>query len=116
MPDDSLLAGRTVAPSKPDNGAGRNSSGLSTDLVKIYKVCEFAIPSTFYYRFGVKRNPRTITGIMPNGKVLLVAVDGHKPGYTTLIPPGTQYGRTQGKSLGVPPSMLLRIRQRGHTD
>jgi len=47
MPDESLLAGRTVAPSKPDNGAGQNSSGLSTDLVKIYKVCEFTIPSTF---------------------------------------------------------------------
>ena len=57
MPDDSLRAGRTVARSKPDNGAGRNSSGLSTDLVKIYKECEFTIPSTFYYRFGVKRNP-----------------------------------------------------------
>jgi hypothetical protein len=82
MPDDSLLAGRTVAPSKPDNGTSRNSSGLSTDLVKIYKVCEFSIPSTFYYRFGVKRNPRTIAGIMPNGKLLLVAVDGHKPGYS----------------------------------
>jgi hypothetical protein len=36
----------------------------------------------FYYRFGVKRNPRTIAGIMPNGKLLLVAVDGHKPGYS----------------------------------
>jgi hypothetical protein len=47
MPDDSLLAGRTVAPSKLNNGTGRNSSGLSTDLVKIYKVCEFSIPSTF---------------------------------------------------------------------
>jgi hypothetical protein len=82
MPDDSLLAGRTVAPSKPDNGTSRNSSGLSTDLVKIYKVCEFTIPSTFYYRFGVKRNLRTIAGIMPNGKLLLVAVDGHKPGYS----------------------------------
>jgi hypothetical protein len=52
MPDDSLLAGRTVAPSKPDNGTSRNSSGLSTDLVKIYKVCEFSIPSTFYYRMS----------------------------------------------------------------
>jgi hypothetical protein len=50
MPDDSLLAGRTVAPSKPDNGAGRNSSGLSTDSVKIYKVCEYTIPSTFWHR------------------------------------------------------------------
>ena len=36
----------------------------------------------FYYRFGVKRNPRTIAGIMPDGNMLLVAVDGHKPGYS----------------------------------
>jgi hypothetical protein len=36
----------------------------------------------FYYRFGVKRNPRTIAGIEPGGKLLLVAVDGHAPGYS----------------------------------
>ena len=36
----------------------------------------------FYYRFGVKRNPRTFAGIMSDGKLLLVAVDGHRPGYS----------------------------------
>ncbi|MDN4524685.1 phosphodiester glycosidase family protein [Fictibacillus fluitans] len=36
----------------------------------------------FYYRFGERRNPRTIAGIKPNGNLLLVTVDGKKPGYS----------------------------------
>src|SRR5215211_181748 len=36
----------------------------------------------FYYRFGVRRNPRTLAGITPGGDLLLVAVDGHRPGYS----------------------------------
>jgi len=34
----------------------------------------------FYYRFGVRRNPRTLAGITPEGNLLLVAVDGKQPG------------------------------------
>jgi hypothetical protein len=34
----------------------------------------------FYYRFGVRRNPRTLAGITPNGTLLLVTVDGRQPG------------------------------------
>ncbi|NEQ27807.1 MAG: phosphodiester glycosidase family protein, partial [Microcoleus sp. SIO2G3] len=33
----------------------------------------------FYYRFGVRRNPRTLAGITATGKLLLVTVDGRKP-------------------------------------
>lgn len=33
----------------------------------------------FYYRFGVRRNPRTLAGITPLGKLLLVTVDGRQP-------------------------------------
>lgn len=36
----------------------------------------------FYYRFGVRRNPRTIAGVTPAGHLLLVAVDGRAPGYS----------------------------------
>jgi hypothetical protein len=35
----------------------------------------------FYYRFGVRRNPRTLAGVAPNGNLLLVAVDGRRPDY-----------------------------------
>jgi hypothetical protein len=34
----------------------------------------------FYYRFGVRRNPRTLAGVTAEGKVLLVTVDGRRPG------------------------------------
>ena len=36
----------------------------------------------FYYRFGVRRNPRTLAGTTPEGNLLLVAVDGRQPGYS----------------------------------
>jgi hypothetical protein len=36
----------------------------------------------FYYAFALRRNPRTIAGVTRDGRLLLVAVDGHAPGYS----------------------------------
>jgi len=36
----------------------------------------------FYYRFGERRNPRTLAGTTQGGDLLLVAVDGRRPGYS----------------------------------
>lgn len=36
----------------------------------------------FYYRFGIRRNPRTLAGITEKGKLLLVTVDGRQPGWS----------------------------------
>jgi hypothetical protein len=36
----------------------------------------------FYYRFGVRRNPRTLAGVTERGRVLLVAIDGRRPGHS----------------------------------
>src|SRR5262245_32665358 len=36
----------------------------------------------FYYRFGGRRNPRTLAGVTKDGRLLLVAVDGRRPGYS----------------------------------
>lgn len=36
----------------------------------------------FFYRFGVRRNPRTLAGVTASGKVLLVAIDGRRPGHS----------------------------------
>ncbi|WP_377914222.1 phosphodiester glycosidase family protein [Bacillus songklensis] len=36
----------------------------------------------FYYRFGERRNPRTLAGVTNDGKILLVTIDGHQPGYS----------------------------------
>ena len=37
---------------------------------------------SFYYAFGLRRNPRTLAGVTAHGRLLLVAVDGRAPGYS----------------------------------
>ncbi len=36
----------------------------------------------FYYRFGVRRNPRTLAGVTDEGDLVLIAADGRRPGYS----------------------------------
>ncbi|KZE66118.1 hypothetical protein AWM68_07010 [Fictibacillus phosphorivorans] len=36
----------------------------------------------FFYQFGLKRHPRTVAGIKADGSILLVTIDGRKPGYS----------------------------------
>ncbi|MGE6612557.1 phosphodiester glycosidase family protein [Peribacillus sp. NPDC076916] len=36
----------------------------------------------FYYRFGERRNPRTLAGIKENGNLLFVTIDGRTPGWS----------------------------------
>ena len=36
----------------------------------------------FFYRFGVRRNPRTLAGVTRDGRLLLVAIDGRPPGFS----------------------------------
>ncbi|HWO95044.1 MAG TPA: phosphodiester glycosidase family protein [Bacillus sp. (in: firmicutes)] len=36
----------------------------------------------FYYRFGERRNPRTLAGIKANGNLLFVTIDGRAPGWS----------------------------------
>jgi Phosphodiester glycosidase/SPOR domain len=36
----------------------------------------------FFYRFGVRRNPRTLAGVTERGRILLVAIDGRRPGHS----------------------------------
>jgi hypothetical protein len=37
---------------------------------------------SFYYAFGIARNPRTMAGVTGEGDLLLVTVDGRQPGYS----------------------------------
>jgi hypothetical protein len=76
--DGAPLTGRTGVV----NGGPRLLSNGSPDITAYAEGFVWPENPEFYYRFGVKRNPRTMAGIMPNGKLLLVAVDGHKPGYS----------------------------------
>jgi Phosphodiester glycosidase/SPOR domain len=76
---------------------GRQLSGAATDVVnggpRLVKAGRAAINAVaegfhhpenpeFYYRFGVRRNPRTLAGVTAAGNVLLVAVDGRRPGHS----------------------------------
>ena len=36
----------------------------------------------FFWRFGVRRNPRTMAGLTRDGRLLLVTVDGHAAGFS----------------------------------
>jgi hypothetical protein len=36
----------------------------------------------FYYSFGIRRNPRTLAGIRPDGTLLLVTIDGRQPDWS----------------------------------
>jgi len=36
----------------------------------------------FLYRFGIRRNPRTLAGVTGDGRLLLVTVEGRRPGYS----------------------------------
>ncbi|HEX7169227.1 MAG TPA: phosphodiester glycosidase family protein, partial [Rubrobacter sp.] len=71
-----------------DGGTGVVNGGprlLETGEPEITAFAEgFVYPENpeFYYRFGERRNPRTLAGITPGGDLLLVAVDGRRPGYS----------------------------------
>jgi hypothetical protein len=64
------------------NGGPRLLSGGSPDITAYAEGFVYPEDPEFYYRFGVRRNPRTMAGVTPGGDLLLVAVDGHRPGYS----------------------------------
>ena len=72
-----LAAGSSVV-----NGGPRLLSNGSLDITAYAEGFVWPENPEFYYRFGVRRNPRTLAGITPEGNLLLVAVDGRRPGYS----------------------------------
>jgi hypothetical protein len=64
------------------NGGPRLLSGGSPDITAYAEGFVYPENPEFYYRFGVRRNPRTLAGVTPRGNLLLVAVDGRQPGYS----------------------------------
>ena len=73
---------------KPDDDEGIVNGGprlLRNGSIDITAAAEgFVYPENgeFYYRFGGRRNPRTLAGVTQDGRLLLVAVDGRRPGYS----------------------------------
>jgi hypothetical protein len=64
------------------NGGPRLLSNGSPDITAYAEGFVWPENPEFYYRFGVRRNPRTLAGTTPEGNLLLVAVDGRQPGYS----------------------------------
>jgi hypothetical protein len=64
------------------NGGPRLLSNGSPDITAYAEGFVWPEDHEFYYRFGVRRNPRTLAGTTPGGDLLLVAVDGRRPGYS----------------------------------
>ncbi|MDQ3637636.1 MAG: phosphodiester glycosidase family protein, partial [Actinomycetota bacterium] len=64
------------------NGGPRLVRKGATDITAYAEGFVYPENPEFYYRFGVRRNPRTLAGVTPNGNLLLVAVDGRRPDYS----------------------------------
>jgi hypothetical protein len=64
------------------NGGPRLLSNSEPDITAYAEGFVWPENPEFYYRFGVRRNPRTLAGVTPEGNLLLVAVDGRQPGYS----------------------------------
>jgi Phosphodiester glycosidase/SPOR domain len=64
------------------NGGPRLLGGGAPDITAYAEGFVYPEDPEFYYRFGIRRNPRTMAGVTPGGDLLLVAVDGRKPDYS----------------------------------
>ena len=64
------------------NGGPRLVEGGAVEITAFAEGFVYPENPEFYYRFGERRNPRTLAGIMRGGDLLLVAVDGRRPGYS----------------------------------
>lgn len=64
------------------NGGPRLLRGGDPDITAYQEGFHWPENPEFYYRFGVRRNPRTLAGTTPGGSLLLLAVDGRQPGYS----------------------------------
>ena len=64
------------------NGGPRLLANGELDITAFAEGFVYPEDPEFYYRFGVRRNPRTLAGVTQRGNLLLVAVDGRRPGYS----------------------------------
>ncbi len=64
------------------NGGPRLLEGGEPEITAFAEGFVYPENPEFYYRFGERRNPRTLAGTTSDGTLLLVAVDGRRPGYS----------------------------------
>jgi hypothetical protein len=82
----SVLANRTPLPIDKTtgviNGGPRLLHGGKLNITAFAEGFHWTDNPEFYYRFGDRRNPRTLLGVKANGNILLVTVDGHHSDYS----------------------------------
>lgn len=64
------------------NGGPRLVQGGEVEITADAEGFDWAEDPGFYYGFGTRRNPRTLAGVRPDGTLLLVTIEGSKPGYS----------------------------------
>ena len=64
------------------NGGPRLARGGLTDIPAFAEGFHWPENPEFFYRFGLRRNPRTMAGVTADGRLLLVTVDGRAPGHS----------------------------------
>jgi Phosphodiester glycosidase/SPOR domain len=64
------------------NGGPRLLRGGRADITAAAEGFDWPEDPGFYYRFGVRRNPRTLAGVTASGRLLLVTIDGRRPDYS----------------------------------
>jgi len=64
------------------NGGPRLLRGGTVDIPAFAEGFHYPEDPGFLYRFGLRRNPRTLAGVRPDGRLLLVTVDGRAPGHS----------------------------------
>ncbi|MBA2579922.1 MAG: phosphodiester glycosidase family protein, partial [Thermoleophilaceae bacterium] len=62
------------------NGGPRLLQGGSARITAFAEGFHWPESPEFFYRFGVRRNPRTLAGVRRDGDLVLVAIDGRRPG------------------------------------
>ncbi|WCK54490.1 phosphodiester glycosidase family protein [Aneurinibacillus sp. Ricciae_BoGa-3] len=64
------------------NGGPRLLAGGKVKIPAMAEGFNWPDNPEFFYRFGERRNPRTLAGVKADGTILLVTVDGRHPGYS----------------------------------
>lgn len=64
------------------NGGPRLLRSGAIDIPAFAEGFQYPEDPGFLYRFGLRRNPRTLAGVRSDGRLLLVTVDGRAPGHS----------------------------------
>ncbi|MDQ3722697.1 MAG: phosphodiester glycosidase family protein [Actinomycetota bacterium] len=64
------------------NGGPRLLRGGAVDIPAYAEGFHYPEDPGFLYRFGLRRNPRTLAGVRRDGRLLLITIDGRAPGHS----------------------------------